>query len=109
LNDKGNVIGVDLPTRTVRQPLVGQGALGPPAVEETDLALFRTKKACGGFDDAAVDVQVQNSGLAVLFEKPWISAIPSMPSFYCMIQTYPRRLGIGKAGMSWDSKRIFVD
>ena len=40
LDDKGDMIRVNLPAGVVRKPFVGQGALRPAAIEEADFAFF---------------------------------------------------------------------
>src|SRR5580658_906277 len=68
LYDKGNMVGVNLPTRIVSKPLVGQCALRPPAIEKTDLALFRSEISGGCLDDTAIYIEGQHRGLSMLLQ-----------------------------------------
>ena len=57
LNDQRDMIGVNLPAGVVRKPLMGQGALCPPAIKKADLAFFGSEIPCRRFDHAAIHVK----------------------------------------------------
>src|SRR5262249_43142296 len=68
LDDEGNVVGMNLPAGVVCELLVGQGALGPPAIKEADFALFGAQIPGCGFDDATIYIKLKDGLFAVFLE-----------------------------------------
>src|ERR1019366_6411093 len=67
LNDKRDMISVDLPTSVIGKFLVGQGALCPPTIQKANFAFFGAHIAGGCLYDPTIYVERQYSRLPVLF------------------------------------------